>query len=884
MALMKTASFNLDQQAWLSKLDQKVLSSWVISKSKPVEVPEHYLARPDLLRKLAHGKAITWLLAPAGYGKSVLLSDWFTRDVESNQSLGVWLALDNKDNHAAFLLRHLLEAINKVIPGIATDALGHWLSTIEQGSIPSEEVLILLLDELKDLNCPIVLVLDNLHHIENAAAWQVVHYLMTNLTDNVRLILSSRFIPVSLGRLRLDPKLEFIKQKDLVFNLQDTSLWLKKSAIENQQQALNLMQRMQGWPAGLGLWLASQQENANWPETLLNEREDVSDYLLGEVLNTLEPKLKEFLIKIAPLKSFNENLCNQVLDIDDGGFWIQQLIHHNIFIESLDKRSGWYSLHPLLVELLAQYNNERYTVNVHLKAFHYLKQQGFRVEALHHARLGKLTDEAVSWIELEIDQIIADLDFAAVLAWCDFAGEELISRSSRLQLVQIWSLLLTYQYSIAEDLLQRLDMPAIESTYPGQLVAIKGYMARGNSDDEQARSLCELALRELPSDRFAIRVLMCSTLTNIELGCKNPEAARVWNRLEVDIARQYNATGLEVLALFDYARVELFRGHFSRSAEVVEQGLDLSLELPNQSRLFPRARLTLYRAFICWLQGDTESAKQDVYSGIDEANQCRDVTVLYGYSLLALIHMSEKNNEAALEVLAQAERLMQRWKVAPQVYQAWISIVKANVWMALDKWGRAIECLGGIKNPELSLELFPMQPGLFRLTRARILYQKNEFKQAQEVLIPVMRHGQAGIVQLAAMQFNAAIYLSLNQPKLAEKAWQQGQEFARKENIKLDLRQLVGGVLSAEFTIDQKLQAPDEEKPKPQSLSESSSLSTREREVLGLIAQGFSNQEIADQLFISLHTVKTHARKINAKLGAKSRTQAIVKARELTII
>jgi LuxR family maltose regulon positive regulatory protein len=147
-----------------------------------------------------------------------------------------------------------------------------------------------------------------------------------------------------------------------------------------------------------------------------------------------------------------------------------------------------------------------------------------------------------------------------------------------------------------------------------------------------------------------------------------------------------------------------------------------------------------------------------------------------------------------------------------------------------------------------------------------------------------MRHGQAGIVQLAAMQFNAAIYLSLNQPKLAEKAWQQGQEFARKENIKLDLRQLVGGVLSAEFTIDQKLQAPDEEKPKPQSLSESSSLSTREREVLGLIAQGFSNQEIADQLFISLHTVKTHARKINAKLGAKSRTQAIVKARELTII
>jgi ATP/maltotriose-dependent transcriptional regulator MalT len=65
---------------------------------------------------------------------------------------------------------------------------------------------------------------------------------------------------------------------------------------------------------------------------------------------------------------------------------------------------------------------------------------------------------------------------------------------------------------------------------------------------------------------------------------------------------------------------------------------------------------------------------------------------------------------------------------------------------------------------------------------------------------------------------------------------------------------------------------------------DSSNLSIREQEVLALIAQGYSNQGIADQLFISLHTVKTHARKINAKLGAKSRTQAIVKARELMII
>ena len=68
------------------------------------------------------------------------------------------------------------------------------------------------------------------------------------------------------------------------------------------------------------------------------------------------------------------------------------------------------------------------------------------------------------------------------------------------------------------------------------------------------------------------------------------------------------------------------------------------------------------------------------------------------------------------------------------------------------------------------------------------------------------------------------------------------------------------------------------------NLPANAALSERELEVLRKIDQGLSNQEIADQLFISLHTVKTHARKINVKLGAKSRTQALHRAKELLLI
>ncbi|MEH6449477.1 MAG: LuxR C-terminal-related transcriptional regulator [Oleispira sp.] len=900
MALIKTASFRSDQQAWLSQLDQKVISSWVTQKSKAIELPAHFLARPELSKKLSEGKPITWLLAPAGYGKSVLLSDWYSQQVNRQDTLGLWLTLDNKDNHAAFLLRHLLETANKLITGVATDALAHWLATMSQGTLDSDEVLLLFLDELADLNGSLVLVLDNVHEIEDPAAWRIIQSLMTQLPANVRLLMASRYIPNALGRLRLDPRLAFIKQQELAFNFQQVDRWLQQAGIVDPQQAHNLMQRMQGWPAGLGLWLACR-EDTTWPEDLGFEREQLADYLMGEVLSGLEPQLKEFLIRIAPLTSFNEILCNEVLAIEDSRHWIQQLVHHNIFIESIDQRSGWFSLHPLLADLLSQYSSEKERVRTHLAAFHSLKQQGFRVEALQHARLGQLTQEAALWIEGEVDRIIADLDFATVLAWCDFVGSDIINRSARLQLMQIWSLLLTYQYSAVGLLINQLDTHQIERDYPGQLLALRGFIARSEGDYRQARSLCELALQELPEDRFPIRSLMCSTLCNIELVSHNTENARLWNRLGIDIARQHQAIGLEALALYDYARVEQYRGHIRRSAEVVDQGLELTLRLPQHIRLFPRARLIIYRAFMRWLQGDVEGARQDAYIGINEANRCRDVIVLYGYSLLALIHVIAQEGKAALAIVAEAERLMQRWQVSEQVYQSWLAIVKANIWMALEKWKRAQECLDAVvQGPDRldanHAELFPMQSGLYRLSCARLLLQKKDFSAVLQTLDSSVLQDQAGIIQLSGTLFKAVAYALKNDTNKAKQVWQQGMQFAKQENIQLDLSQFMSAVVlnidsevASSLSVKIMPQVVNESKiPLPPSLvqafSESSNLSAREQEVLGLIAEGNSNQEIADKLFISLHTVKTHARKINVKLGAKSRTQAIVKARALMII
>ena len=206
--------------------------------------------------------------------------------------------------------------------------------------------------------------------------------------------------------------------------------------------------------------------------------------------------------------------------------------------------------------------------------------------------------------------------WAGVLAWCEQAGAELIQHSLRLRLMHIWSLLLTYQYAKVRRLIVGLPRADIELSYPGQREALSGYLARSEGDYVEARKLCQRSLRRLPEDRFPVRVLMCSTLTNIELVRRDPEAARTWNRAGLAIARQHQAVGLELLSLFDYARVEQFRGQLERSAEIISQGLTLAQEIEHQSRLFPRARLILYRSFIHWLQGDLSAAELDAYRGV----------------------------------------------------------------------------------------------------------------------------------------------------------------------------------------------------------------------------------------------------------------------------
>ena len=916
---MTLQAFNNKNQDWLKALDQKALMAWVNLKSQPADLPENFLPRPRLLHQLDTGKRTTWLLAPAGFGKTTLLSHCYhTLNTESesvSKNISVWLSLGAKDNSALFLLRHLIAAIEQQMPGVVTDALAHCMTLAARSELDSEEVVLLLLADLADINRCLVLFIDNVHELNNPEAWQVISQLITLLPNNMQCRLASRYVPVGLGNLLLSAKLGFIQQQDLGFTQGEILTWLGQLGAESKPLSLSLMNHLHGWPAGLGLWLADQPSRVP-VQTVYNPvivRAKLNDYFQSQILNELPVSLHRFLCQVAPLGSFNAALCDAVLgnslshchdaqapDHHDSAQCLAELLRRNIFIEVMDKRQGWFVLHPLLLEYLRTQASAAHTQNLHQQGFDWLKQHGYRIEALTQAKLGCLGDEVSQWLEEEADRILSDLDVAGLLSWCEQAGTELIQHSLRLRLMHIWSLLLTYQYDGARALIINLPRADLELNYPGQLPALYGYLARGDGDYTQARLLCQQSLEQLGDDRFPVRVLMYSTLSNIELVRRDPEAARIWNRKALSTARQHQAPGLELLALFDHARIEQFRGQVSRSAELIDQGLMLAQEVAYQPRLFPRARLMLYRSFIRWLQGDLDAAELDAYHGIDEAIQCRDATVLYGHSILVLVHLGRAQFDAAFDVLSQAERLMQRWQVADEVYVAWLNTVKANVWIGRQQWARAEDSLALAKACAPSLdqdgvnhlcsELFPMLGDFYLATRTRLLSLQGHVKDAQPLLTRLLNQGQPGIMLLFGKMISAKQMLHQGQKLQAQRVLDEVEDFSQQQSIHVSLESYLKADSQAMLepreapVISPAMRASSDGHIIAPEQAADIGLSTREQEVLHLIASGCSNQNVADQLFISLHTVKTHARKINIKLGVKSRTQAIVRARELSIL
>ncbi|MDR7054849.1 LuxR family maltose regulon positive regulatory protein [Pseudomonas koreensis] len=884
-------------------------------------LPDGYVLRPRLCQRLQAGLGGRLLLvsAPAGFGKSSLAVEFCQSLPAHWQSL--WLGLSPRDSDPGRFLERLLEGLQDYFPALGAGALGLLKMRQRHQPFAFEEWLDGLLDELAlhlDPAAPLLLVLDDYHLAQGPVLDRCLQFFLNHLPDGLLVMVTSRQRPDwHLARLRLSRQLLELHEQDLRLTHDEALTLLDHHSSSLRGEALeSLIQRSEGWVAGLRFWLLAVAEAGNDAalSQALNGGEGlIRDYLLEEVIDCLPAEVQSFLYETAPQERFCSELCDAVREAHDSAEILRFLLAHQVFLVPLDEHGHWYRYHHLFSDLLRSRPIARAMVpnaTLHLRACRWFNAQGLLDEAVEQALRAGHLDVAANLVQnLSEEQLLAEQNVGMLLRWKMDLPDSLLISTPRLIVLYSWALGLACQLDAAEELASHLSrfLPAPSATAQksmlAQWLALSGIIARGRGHRELTLRYCSEALESLPAKRYGQRLMCLSTLSNLAIADGDLWRARGLNRESLELAQRVGNPLFEALAHYDRARVLQSRGEILRALDEVHQGLERLRGLSPQRLYAVRARLTLYEGFLLAMRLQPQAARVRLLAGVGEARACRDISVLIGHCVIARLDGACGEFAKAFAELAEAERLMHIWDVPPIYYLAMITLVKCELWLAQGRIDLAeawLARLGQTYTGERAAappEFHPQLPLHVELQQALLDMIQGQPMLAEGRLNVLHENGQrTGRQLLSVMALTQKVALLLSG----------GREPEARKTLNLALEAAAGGAFQPFDALLKihpgwlrgQLQALTCNAVSQQLLThfptaalrptvESSvteQLSSRELAVLRLIAQGCSNQEISEQLFISLHTVKTHASHINSKLGVERRTQAVARAKELGLL
>ncbi|OEO23739.1 helix-turn-helix transcriptional regulator [Pseudomonas sp. J237] len=884
-------------------------------------LPDGHVARAHLCERLQEGLSGRLLLvsAPAGFGKSSLAIEFCESLPEQWQSL--WLGLSHRDVDPGRFLERLLQGLRQLYPSIGRDALNVMKMRQRHQPFPFDEWLDSVLDELAgalDSEQPLLIVLDDYHLAQGAVLDHCLQFFLSHMPGGVVVLVTSRQRPDwHLARLRLSRQMLELDEQDLRLSPAEISQLLGSHGACLPPETMNsIVQRSEGWVAGLRLWLLAASEHAG------NEAYEhapdggqglIRDYLLEEVIESQPAEIQAFLYDTASQERFSAALCDALRESHDSARIIDYLKAHQVFLVPLDDQGQWYRYHHLFSDLLRARSMTSPSVSpssLHLRACRWFSGQGLLDDAIEQALRAGNPDVAASLVQsLSEEQMLGEQNVAMLLRWKMDLPESLLVSSPRLIVLYGWALALGCQLEAAQELADKLSrfLPAEnaqqQKSLLAQWLALNGIIARGRGEVPVAMGYLGEALQTLEAERYGQRLLCQSVQANLLIITGDLWQARALNREALELAQRVDKPLFEALIRYDRVRMLQARGEILRALDEAHDGLQLLTRMPAKRRYAVRGRLKIFEGFLLLLRLECEKGVSCIREGIAEASACRDMGVLIGYCALANLYGRQNKVTEAFALLAEAERLMHIWDIPPIYYLAMITLIKCELWLKQGQTELAESWLlrmaqtysreGGATPPEYHPQL-PMHVEFHLASLERIQGKVDAAqKRLRQLIVTAPEMGGHLLSLFAQGQLTLLLRMS-------------GQELEAQAQLRECVEQSSGGGLLAfsELLVHQPnwlrkqllqlaecpvrdallARIPQGEERVNHEQGSVETLSSREQAVLQLIAQGCSNQEISERLFISVHTVKTHARHINSKLGVERRTQAVACAKSLGLL
>ncbi len=878
--------------------------------------------RTELFEKLNAGLSRKLILvsAPAGFGKTTVVSDW----ISQNKIPAAWFSNDNGDNDPVVFLSYIISGIRSFHSTFGEGAL-KLLNSPNQPSV--ESIASLLINEILSINQNFLLVLDDFHVIRNNEVLNLIKYLLEHIPGNIHIVILTRSDPaLSLSRLRSQHHLVELRSSDLSFSANDISvLFNKKLKLElSIDDVYSLKTKTEGWIAGLQLTALSMHGRENlsgFIHDLKGDNRYIMDYLMEEVLKIQTEEIKEFLLQTSILEQMSAHLCNAVLNRNDSQLILETLEKNNMFVIPLDEERTWYRYHHLFAELLKQrlhLRGKATVIEIHNKAIEWFRDNSMPLLAIDHAIKTENYEKSISYLGEIVETMWKNGQHAAIMKYGDLLPDEIIKKNAYFSLYYAWILIIAGKNQKAElflvsaEIITNNVINELNSSeedvrdnkkLSGKISVAFAFLYSMTANSEKTLSYCKAALKNLQEDEpFWNSWAWYSVGWAEEVSGHINECAVAFEKA-LAYAKKSDSIYLISTNAYNLAYMEQRRGQYTSAYNKCSE-LITAMKESGYSQI-AKSEPTYVELYACMaeiecMRTDFEEALANIkiaYSSSKNfSNSSYKVWVRLIYSLILF---GRGDNVGIKKLLNEIEDIIKQNTVSPAARAIYIDmkgkmLIDQN---ELEKAGIFFKENGLGPDNEIS---YLDNRGY--LSFALLLITEFKYSEAERILsvVETMSTAAKWTETLITVKI---VYAILNKhtgnKEKAVKNLIEALEYAADENILMSfiyyhdkIKDLLTEVFKIQATantkipkkLSDKLKLALEKREKYLKNNAESVLSDRELDALKLIAEDLSNQEIADKLFISLNTVKTHIKNILMKLEADSRIQAVTKAKVRGII
>jgi len=845
----------------------------------------------DYIKKCFNKNKMLLVSAPAGYGKTTLISDYI---INCKTNL-MWYSIKEDDNDLETFIEGIVFGFQK------NDNL-FFKNTYELLKIPSKvgynSLLGTFLSELNKVNKNIYFVLDDYHLINNKKIDDFIDKLIKLLPTNIKFIILTREDPqLPLHKYRINNTICEIRANDLKFDKKEIKNFFKLNNINVDKSDIKILYgKTEGWISGINLaGIKLKDKNIEKVKKFINDFSGTNyyiiDYLIEEVLVELSDEIKSFLYKTSISDRISPDLCNYITEQNNSFEVINRLIKMNLFVTKIDSNQHWYRYHQLFKDYLYFNLSKEEKINLHNKASNWFADNGYYQDAVNEAIKVNNYKLAVKHIDHAIYELLKNGEIKTLLHMLDNIPDKYIVKSMSILIIKAWTLFATgnkeealYYIKLVNDNISNID-----NINKGRLYTLTSLIPQINNKPDPT-IMAKKSIDLLKDDDYIFKINAWMSLGQIEAAMGQVDRSIESFKNAYHLGKSSGQRFLEVISLINLVLKLNMKGSLQTGYQLVNDYITKYQK--DNNILDPISKLMYIPLGVLLFQmGKYKEAKDKLIIGVEISEQLDLVHV----SWLPKVYYAQSvyysgDDDKAFKILDDLLNFTKKYNL--KANQTWVETIKEELYIksntnSIDK--NIIKKFEGIENKPINYNYFRKY-----FNYVRYLIINNNFNKVKILMDNKKDHlinnYNEYTDKLKFKLFNSIINLhEINDKNNVKKLIDIINIIKEKKYFGLIIEEII--FLKPFLNIIKKeninlyneiIELTDIVSKDKINLIED--LTEREYDIIKLVAKGYTNKKIANELYITEGTTKWHLSNIYSKLQVKNRTEAIIKSKKLNIL